>query len=140
MRDCTKRVYAWADGLNWTAGTKSLVKEDLLVLVIDGSLEYKCPPPRMRKRKRGSVSHYNPRKHMIYLVDFHQNPVIVLHEVAHAIARQTLKLGGHCKAWLGIFQWLMIRYQIMSKKFLKSSMAAYNLPWVPLSPKQIGIK
>lgn len=108
-------------------------------MAIDAALEYNCKPPkiRIRKSKYGEISTYNPRGHVIYLMSFHQNPTLVLHEVAHAVAVRKYKQPGHPKAWIGIYQHYLMKYEIYSKTFLKATMKAYGMPWCPLDPKSL---
>lgn len=135
-----KRAYAWQSANPWGVGAGTLRNKTRDSMTISAALYYKIVPPKYKMRSRGNVSEYIGSTHTIELVTFHQNPILVLHETAHAIAVKRFGWFGHNKRWLGIWQWLLLKEKIMQKKFLKASMSAYDLPWCPLSPRDLGVR
>lgn len=136
--DYKKRAYAWQEGCG-LGGHKTMEISGSIKLTADACWLFKCVPPvvRVKKAKCGTVSRYDYTRHQIWLMWFHQNDLIVLHEAAHVVAIRLYGSYSHSKIWLAVFQWFLVYFKVFSKKCLKASMLAYKLPWIPLSPKSV---
>lgn len=137
--DYTNRVYAWHKG-DMSSAWPMIDHETAEEYISSASWQYRAKPPTLYEKKRGNRSFYLGKTHSIYLVPHHFNQYTVLHETSHGITMKRFGQGGHCKTWLGVFQFLLTFFQIIDKKHLKASMTAYDLPWVYLSPSMAGIR
>lgn len=143
-RDYRREVYAWEDG-SFVADTQLLTWESVRAAVKEACAYYGVKPPAVKKRKGPpkSLSYYDTGQVAILLSQRHHNPYVVLHEAAHHICTVLFAdrlPEDHGKPWLGIYQWLLLRFRLFGRRMLCISMRGYHLPYCPLSPSALAIK
>lgn len=104
---------------------------------------YKVKPPSVQMAPEGAKLSYSIAKQLFFIPD-HRNPVVTLHEVAHYIcdthldvACEPALLRPHSKEWFSIFMWLLIKFGVYERAFLRASLKPYRLRLSPLPPDRL---
>lgn len=133
------RIYEWEDGC--TIAKINICSMGLVrQLVRKACRYYRVKPPTVvpigAKFKLSYYLHKKDGTQRICFIPDHRNPVVALHEAAHHICDTLFGdgLADHCKEWLQIYMWLLLKFEVYKRPFLRASLKPYRLRLRPLSP------
>lgn len=136
------RIYDWEDGC-------TIAKSPICTLKLMRSLVhkacryYKVKPPTVvpipAQKRLSYYLHKTDGTRRIAFIPDHCNPVVALHEAAHHICDMHFgsKPADHCKEWLQIYLWLLLKFEVYKKPFLAASLKPYRLRLRPLPPERV---
>ena len=133
------RVYDWEDGCVLANGhifTVALARK----WVRQACRHYKVKPATVVPIGHNrTLSFYSTKHKRIAFIPTHRNPVVVLHEAAHHISDVLFghEQADHCKEWFSIYMWLLLKFGVYKKGFLRGSLKPYRLRLRPLGPEKI---
>lgn len=137
----TRRVYAWEDKWrcfafnDWKKGLHEPRKR-----IAWACRKYGVPVPTVRLAPRNRYPYWDPVEHAIYVSRHMNNPLMALHEAAHAIADWLLNEDEgdpHSAIFVGIFVWLLGEYKLAPKSALVAELDRMGARRVYGSPAAI---
>lgn len=135
----TRLVYGWEDKWRCFAFKEWNGLYEPRKRIAWACRKYGVPTPVVRWAPRNTFPFYVPEDHAIYISRHTNNPLMALHEAAHAIVDWLVGDSGehHSAEFVGVYVWLLERYQLAPGRAITVELDRMGVKRVPGSPRAL---